>query len=535
VLAAGVPVRRGSSGTGCLPGGPRSLCIMRPLSVRAVVPSIETSDYPQRPSAKGARLRVVDANAQGRGFQAGHVIADKYELEALVGEGGMGSVWRARHRQLESAVALKLMSPAIASQPEALNRFLREARAAARLSSLHVVKVFDFGVDGDTPFIAMELLQGESLRERLDRTGALSPELTLWVMRQTARALSKAHAEGIVHRDLKPENLFITQQEDELLKVLDFGVAKLANASGQPTTSTRTGALLGTPFYMSPEQARGIKAVDHRSDIWSLGVIAFECITGRLPFDSEAFGDLVLKICTLPAPIPSSVAHVPAGFDTWFARITERDPERRYQSVEELVAGLQALVSPASDAGGPPPPLTPVAVANTERAPRTSPTRTDVTASQSLMAVLPSRGWAWRGWLLFALAALLGLGALLILVAREPEPSSSRPAASLDPAGSPEPARVPAASTAAADAPTSDIHSEGAGGTPAVHLAPDPENNVPGSTASSAGRVVPHAPAALRMRKPPAPTAPRVTPRSMPSSADPLPHAPRPDLFSDPD
>jgi serine/threonine protein kinase len=275
----------------------------------------------RRRSGKGATMRAVEAKAQARGFQPGYVIADKYELEALVGEGGMGSVWRARHRQLESAVALKLMNPAIASQPEALNRFLREARAAARLSSLHVVKVFDFGVDGETPFIAMELLVGESLRARLDRLGALTPEATLWVIRQAGRALSKAHGEGIVHRDLKPENLFITQQEDELLKVLDFGVAKLSGtSSGLPGTSTRTGALLGTPFYMSPEQTRGIKAIDHRSDIWSLGVIAFECLTGRLPFDSEAFGELVLEICTLPAPVPSSVAAVPAGFDAWFAR-----------------------------------------------------------------------------------------------------------------------------------------------------------------------------------------------------------------------
>jgi serine/threonine protein kinase len=159
-------------------------------------------------------MSAVEAKSAGRSFQSGHVIADKYELEALVGEGGMGSVWRARHRQLQSAVALKLMSPAIAAQPEALNRFLREARAAARLSSQHVVKVFDFGVDAETPFIAMELLEGESLRARLDRTGPLSPEATLWVLRQAGRALSKAHGEGIVHRDLKPENLFVTQQED---------------------------------------------------------------------------------------------------------------------------------------------------------------------------------------------------------------------------------------------------------------------------------------------------------------------------------
>jgi serine/threonine protein kinase len=365
----------------------------------------------------------VDAKPLARGFQPGLVIADKYELEALVGEGGMGSVWRARHRQLESAVALKLMSQAIASQPEALNRFLREARAAARLNSLHVVKVFDFGVDGETPFIAMELLQGESLRQRLDRTGPLSPAATLWVVRQTARALSKAHAEGIVHRDLKPENLFITQQEDELLKVLDFGVAKLSGGGSSPSTSTRTGALLGTPFYMSPEQARGIKAIDHRSDIWSLGVIAFECITGRLPFDSEAFGDLVLKICTLPAPVPSSVAKVPEGFDAWFARVTEREPEQRFQSVDELVEALRALIEPKSE---PQPAPAGLGVANTERPPRQTSTRTDVTASQSLMAVLPRRRGR-RSWLFAGLAGLLGAGALLLWLARgEPQPELLR-------------------------------------------------------------------------------------------------------------
>jgi serine/threonine-protein kinase len=362
------------------------------------------------------------------------VIADKYELEALVGEGGMGSVWRARHRQLESAVALKLMSPNIAAQPEALNRFLREARAAARLSSLHVVKVFDFGVDAETPFIAMELLVGESLRARLDRLGTLSPEATLWVIRQAGRALTKAHGEGIVHRDLKPENLFITQQEDELLKVLDFGVAKLSGAAGTPSTSTRTGALLGTPFYMSPEQARGIKAVDHRSDIWALGVIAFECLTGRLPFESQAFGDLVIKICTLPAPVPSSVARVPAGFDSWFARATAREPEQRQPSVDELVEELQAALAGSELIGAPraapEPRALPAAMANTELPADPGVTRTDVTAAQSVMAVSPARGFSRRARVLGVLAALLASGALLILGrsdgARAPRAAAAR-------------------------------------------------------------------------------------------------------------
>jgi eukaryotic-like serine/threonine-protein kinase len=493
-------------------------------------------------------MRVVNENPQGRSFHAGHVIADKYELEALVGEGGMGAVWRARHRQLEAPVALKLMSPAIASQPEALNRFLREARAAARLSSLHVVKVFDFGVDGDTPFIAMELLQGESLRERLDRVGRLSAEQTLWVIRQASRALAKAHAGGIVHRDLKPENLFITQQEDELLKVLDFGVAKLSGAAGTPTTSTRTGALLGTPFYMSPEQARGIKSVDHRSDVWSLGVIAFECITGKLPFDSQAFGDLVLKICTLPVPVPSSLAQVPEGFDAWFARVTERDPERRPQSVEELVEGLQSLIGPGSAARSAP--MAPVAVANTERAPQAAATRTDVTAAQSLLSVLPNRGGSRRVGLL-ALVALLGAGALFLFVARSTGPQPERaPPARADRLARPEvaAAKPPAAESELAPAPAaahdldpvepsaapqlSEADGE-AGGSAAPAVAPVGDV-VPASTVSSSARAT-SAPtrSPSRVRKPAA--ASRSVPRPAPSVADSANQSPRVDLFSDPD
>lgn len=326
----------------------------------------------------------------------------------------MGSVWRARHTQLMSEVAVKLMSAGISAQPEALQRFLREAQAAARLSSLHVVKVFDYGVDGDTPYIAMELLSGESLRERLDRQRVLAPADALWILRHAARALSRAHAEGIVHRDLKPENLFITQQEEEILKVLDFGVAKLATpASGAPSTSTRTGAVLGTPFYMSPEQARGIRAVDHRSDLWSLGVIAFECLTGTLPFESEAFGDLVLRICTLPAPVPSSVAPVPAGFDAWFARAVEREPDQRFQSADEMLEALSPILCDApgmpSSGGVAARPVRAEPLAVTDPAPaaarRDHAAHTDGTASQTLMGQIPTRGPSPRTWA-FALGAM---------------------------------------------------------------------------------------------------------------------------------
>ncbi|HWO12695.1 MAG TPA: protein kinase [Polyangiaceae bacterium] len=484
-------------------------------------------------------MSAVDARPQPRVFQPGHIIADKYELEALVGEGGMGSVWRARHRQLESALALKLMSPAIASMPDALERFLREAKAAARLSSQHVVKVFDYGVDGDTPFIAMELLNGESLRQRLDRCGKLTPESTAWVIRQAARALAKAHAEGIVHRDLKPENLFITQQEDEVLKVLDFGVAKLSG-SDQPSTSTRTGALLGTPFYMSPEQARGIKALDHRSDIWSLGVIAFECLTGQPPFESEAFGDLVLKICTLPAPVPSSVASVPDGFDAWFARVTERDPERRCRSMEELAESLQALIGPGSE--GKPAPLAPAVVARTEPAPPRTVTQTELTAAQTLMANPPRRSRG-RRWLFVTLAGLLGAGALFLLTRggapeahtahMPPAPTEPTTSAAAQPPPVVEPAPTgnggPGEGEPGAGGGATAPRTDATGGA----LPVDPQQNAdePAATALAASNTRSATSTARARRKPAAPSrSARTTPAAKPAAK-----AAKSDLFSDPD
>jgi serine/threonine-protein kinase len=498
-------------------------------------------------------MGAVEAKPRGRGFRAGDVIADKYELEALVGEGGMGSVWRARHRQLESVVALKLMSPAIAAQPEALNRFSREARAAARLSSLHVIKVFDFGVDEATPFIAMELLVGESLRARLERAGPLTPEATLWVLRQSARALTKAHAAGIVHRDLKPENLFITQQEDELLKVLDFGVAKLSGAGGSPSTSTRTGALLGTPFYMSPEQARGIKELDHRSDIWSLGVIAFECLTGRLPFESQAFGDLVIKICTLPPPVPSSVARVPAGFDAWFARATAREPEQRHGSVDELVDALEAAFAEGERVGprhlAPAQPVLAAAMANTEL--EQGVTRTDVTAAQSVSAALPPRRSSRRSRLLGTLGVLLASGALLVFArfdeGRPKRAPAARSKSEARAAAASVPAAVPAASArpaepdaaarplepeasdepapAAAELPPIEQPSAGVFGEPsAVAEEPEPpaasvHNSAQADTTSAPGT----------------PVLPAGATPPPPAGTDPMTKPPRADRFRDPD
>ena len=259
----------------------------------------------------------------------------------------MGSIWRAEHLVLGAPVAVKLIDRDVTRDEEALARFNREAQSAATLRSPHVVQIIDYGIDDDTPFMVMELLEGETLAERLRRIKRLSPAETSRIITHVARAISRAHEGGVVHRDLKPENVFLVANEDaEIAKVLDFGVAKVESATlGPGGTRTRTGSLLGTPFYMSPEQAQGNKEVDYRTDLWALGVIAFECLTGKRPFESDGLGDLVLSICVRPMPTPSEVGPVPAGFDEWFARACSREPTNRYQSAREMAEALRDMVS----------------------------------------------------------------------------------------------------------------------------------------------------------------------------------------------
>jgi serine/threonine-protein kinase len=276
----------------------------------------------------------------------------------------MGSVWLAEHLTLRSPVAIKLIEPSIAANQEALARFLREAQAAASLRSPHVVQILDYGVDGNVPFIAMEVLEGESLASRLERVRRLSPIETARLMNHVARAMTRAHEMGIVHRDLKPDNVYIVRnEEEELAKVLDFGVAKssLHGLGSTASSGTRTGSVLGTPYYMSPEQAEGSKLVDQRTDVWAMGVIAFECLLGVRPFEAETLGSLLLAICAREIPVPSRVGPVPQGFDAWFARACARDPAQRYTSAKEAVADLRRvcgdpMVGSAHGAGyGPPP------------------------------------------------------------------------------------------------------------------------------------------------------------------------------------
>ena len=285
---------------------------------------------------------------------AGTVVAERFRLVRPLGQGGMGSVWLADHLGLDIPCAIKFIQAESKDSAEVRQRFEREAKIAAQIRSPHVVQVLDHGVWEETPYIAMECLEGEDLDDRLLRVGRLSAVETAAITAQVARALARAHAAGLVHRDLKPANIFLAHDDDrEIVKVLDFGIAKDSTPRLAAGSNTKTGSILGTPVYMSPEQAQGVKAIDHRSDLWSLGVVIFECMTGQLPFQSEAFGDLLLKIMVHPLPVPSQLAPVPLAFDAWWARAAARDPEQRFQSAKELSDALILSLGVSSgDAGG---------------------------------------------------------------------------------------------------------------------------------------------------------------------------------------
>jgi serine/threonine protein kinase len=279
------------------------------------------------------------------------VVAGRFRLNHVLGGGGMGAVWHATHLGLDIPCAIKFVKGELADNEDMRARFEREAKAAAHLRSPHVVQILDHGVCEGTPYIAMELLDGEDLGARLQKRGRLTPEELYKIMSEACRALGKAHAQNIIHRDLKPDNIFIVKDDDrEITKVLDFGIAKtVTNELGG--SGTKTGAMLGTPYYMSPEQAQGTKAVDRRSDLWSLAVICYQCLTGSLPFESEALGDLLVKIIISPIPIPSQIAPVPAGFDKWWAKAASREVSERFQSAKEFSDGL-ALVCGISHVSG---------------------------------------------------------------------------------------------------------------------------------------------------------------------------------------
>ncbi|HZL20237.1 MAG TPA: protein kinase [Polyangia bacterium] len=271
-----------------------------------------------------------------------------YRAVSLLGEGGMGAVYLAEHPGIGRRVAVKVLHKNYIRDEGLLTRFLNEARAANAIRHPNIIEILDSGTIADgTPFLVMELLEGESLGTRLRRVGALAIPTAVEFAYQTASALGAAHKKGIVHRDLKPDNLFVIpdphEPERERIKVLDFGIAKLQQGSTGDSVKTRTGTLMGTPIYMSPEQCRGTRAVDHRSDIYSLGIIFFEMLVGQPPFVSEGFGELVNMHLNVAAPAPSSQrADISPAIDAVVARMLAKNPDDRFPNMAQVQAALKA-------------------------------------------------------------------------------------------------------------------------------------------------------------------------------------------------
>jgi serine/threonine-protein kinase len=416
-----------------------------------------------------------------------------------LGEGGMGSVWVADHLSLKTRVAVKFVSAdLVKADPSIVERFKREAALCAQIKSPHVVQTFDHGVmDDGRPYIVMELLEGESLQARMDRAGQLSLEETKAVINQTCKALSKAHRLGIVHRDIKPDNLFLTHDEDDLflLKILDFGIAKQTNMA-RAENVTSTGTMVGTPEYMSPEQVLSSRSVDFKSDLWAVGVVAYHCLCGRVPFRGETLGSLCVAIASAKfAPPTQHRAELPAAVDRWFEMALATDPERRHASAKDMAQAFaraldpHAIIDEQSSLGdGAPWEATgeikaPSAFAATAASiAKPSPTFTGAAVTNP---DAPSR--RGRGLLFAILGAIgvgIGVGAVYWIKGPPPVPPVPLPTAPAAPAGSGSIAAEgvrPAASSPAPAASTSAVETP----TPSASATPAPPPRAPSAAVAS--------------------------------------------------
>jgi serine/threonine-protein kinase len=468
-------------------------------------------------SGEGARDTVALTPQENAGepvyqsLMPGQVLAGKYRVERVLGKGGMGVVMAAEHMDLNERVALKLMLPDALESDEATARFLREARAAVKIKGEHVARVLDVGkLETGEPYIVMEYLEGTDLGALLDKKGPLPIKQAVEYLLQACEALAEAHALGIIHRDLKPANLFLARRPDgsALVKILDFGISKIMprRSSQDPVdvSITNTRQILGTPLYMAPEQLDSSKNADMTSDIWSLGAILFELLTGAVPFDGKTLQELRKRIRTEPAPaLRSHRQEAPRELEAIVQRCLEKDPAKRFPNVAELATALAAFA----------PAWARVSVQRIHRmidnAGLGSTTPQDLAAPESARASERlgesfARTWSRPRWSDMAKLALLVLvfgmvvGGLVLLLRPSSKPEAPEP-------GSTATLPLPPGSTA-----------------PSVSAPPVPEK---GATAPTASAPVSAAPSSSKARpKAPATAAPRPSSTASPAPApsDPL-------------
>jgi serine/threonine-protein kinase len=467
---------------------------------------------------------------------------NNYEVKARIGAGGMGAVYLAEHPMIGRQVAVKILHPTFAQATDVVTRFFNEAKAANAIGHPGIVDVIDVGTLPDgAPYLIMELLKGESLAARLERVGRLSVAEALDFGSQAAAALAAAHDAGIVHRDLKPANLFLaTDREDpgrSRLKVLDFGIAKLTGSLRGDQVTTGTGAILGTPAYMSPEQCLGrSEGVDHRTDIYALGLILYHALAGAPPFLAEGFGEMVMLHMTMPPPsLRSKNPDVPAAVEALVLRALAKKPEERFQSMEELARALgghpgRAVSAPLSASGehsgqAPTVRLEPV-LPRTIRLPseempdkRASALSTTLSSSAAQVSprTTPHKG---RGARMGLVAAGVGIsGALVVVAVMMLAPSGRRPMPSGAVAPSPDVVEERAPARNPRPAPPSPP--------PALEPTPEPAEVAPLATVPAAEAPVPveAAPAPIRRRvvKPrtraSSPAVPSASPTAITSNA----------------
>jgi len=416
----------------------------------------------------------------------GQILDNKYRIVRLIGEGGMGSVHEGENTRIARRVAIKVLHQAATANEQVVQRFEREAQAAGRIGSDHILEVLDMGQlpDGDR-YMVMEYLDGEPLSGRIEKLGRMTPGQIAPLMRQALKGLQAAHDAGIIHRDLKPDNIFILREKaghSDFVKIIDFGISKFS-ALGSDMNMTRTGAVMGTPYYMSPEQAKGSSQVDPRSDVYAIGVIMYEAVTGRVPFDGNTFNELMFKIVLSDPPkLSEAVPDLDPEFAAIINKAMARELDDRYasaaqlrQTLDDYLGGarvsqvqLPAAVAPAVGA-------LPSSEAQNQTRATWANTNADVVPKRSgapLVAAAVVAGLLVLGGGAFAAFKLMGSGtdsgaaaALAPAPSAEPPAPAPEPAAKVAPAPASEPA--PAAPAIAEPAPSASAAPAAAAATPA--------------------------------------------------------------------